>query len=328
MEIALRRPLLAALPLALLSPAAFADVPAVATDIAPVHGLVARVMDGVAVPDLVIRPGATPHEYSLRPSEAAALERADLVFWVGEALTPWLQDTLSTLASDAVVVGLLEAPGTITHEFREGATFEAHDHAEAESHDHDHDHDHDEHGHDDHADDHGHSHTGIDPHAWLDPENARVWLDVIAAELSALDPGNSALYAANAAAGRAEIDAAVSDVAARVAPLKEAGFIVFHDAYQYFEDRFGLSAAGAITLSDATAPSPARIAEIRDAVNGFGVACVFSEPQFDPGLVSAVVDGTGAVTAVIDPLGMDIELGPDFYPALLRDLAGRMAGCL
>lgn len=301
----------------LLASAASAEVPHVAADIAPVHGLVAQVMAGIGSPDLVVQHGASPHEYSLRPSEAAALERADVVFWVGDDLTPWLGRTIGTLAGDARAVALIETPGTVTYAFREGATFGAHDHADA---------------HDDHADEgpaeDAHTHDGTDPHAWLDPENAKVWLDVIAAELSRLDPGNAAAYAANAATGRADIDAAMADAEAAIAPLREVRFIVFHDAFQYFERRFGLAAAGAITLSDATKPSPARIAEIRDAVAAFDVACVFSEPQFDPGLVSAVVGNTGVGTAVIDPLGTDLDPGPGFYPALLRDLADRMAGCL
>ena len=342
------RPLSLAFPLALLAPAALAEVPNVAADITPVHGLVARVMDGVGAPDLVIRHGASPHEYALRPSEAAALERADVVFWIGEALTPWLEGSIGTLAGDAHTIALIDVSETIRRPFREGATFDAHDHGEDdhgedgheaheneahdehghEDHAHD-DHGHDDHGHDEHAhDDDGHDHEGTDPHAWLDPENAKVWLDVIAAELSEADPANAAAYAANAAAGRSEIDAAASEVAAIVAPLREAGFVVFHDAYQYFESRFDLSAAGAITLSDATSPSPARIAEVRDTVADLGVACVFSEPQFDPGLVAAVVEGSGAKTAVIDPLGTEIAPGPGFYPALLRDLAARMAACL
>jgi zinc transport system substrate-binding protein len=238
-------------------------------------------------------------------------------------LTPWLVDTVATLAGDARVVELIEAPGTITLAYREGATFDAHDHGDHDGHAHD-EHEHDEHAHDDH----GHDHSGIDPHAWLDPENARLWLDVIAAELSARDPDNAAVYAANAAAGRAEIDTASAVVAAAVAPLKDAGFVVFHDAYQYFEARFGLAAAGAITLGDATDPSPARVAEIRDAVAELGVACVFSEPQFDPGLVAAVLEGASAKTAVIDPLGTSLAPGPDFYPALLNELGASMAGCL
>jgi len=326
------RALRTALPLALLAAPALAEAPQVAVDITPIHGLVARVMDGVGVPEQVIRHGASPHEYALRPSEAGALERADLVFWVGDALTPWLEGSIDTLAGDARAVALLDLPGTISLPFREGATFEAHDHGDEDHAHDDHAHDadgHDDHGHDDHAADaDGHSHEGTDPHAWLDPENAKLWLDAIAAELSAVDPANAAVYAANAAAGRSEIDAAAGEVATTVAPLREAGFVVFHDAYQYFEDRFGLRAAGAITLSDATSPSPARIAEVRDAVAEFAVACVFSEPQFDPGLVAAVVAGSGARTAVIDPLGTEIAPGPGFYPSLLRDLGARMTSCL
>ncbi|MGI1662796.1 zinc ABC transporter substrate-binding protein [Palleronia sp. KMU-117] len=319
MRVPVRHSLLAAIPAALLCSAAWAEVPAVAADIAPIHGLVARVMQGVGTPDLVIRHGASPHDYSLRPSEAAALEQADLVFWVGAPLTPWLADTIATLAGDARVVALLEAPGTITLTYREGATFEDHDHADHADHG-----GHDDHGHGDHA----HDHLGVDPHAWLDPENARIWLDVIAAELSSRDPDNAAIYAANAAAGHAEIDAAAAEVAAAVAPLAEAGFVVFHDAYHYFEARFGLAAAGAITLGDATDPSPARVAEIRDAIAETGVACVFSEPQFDPGLVAAVLEGASAKTAVIDPLGAELTPGPGFYPALLTALGASMAGCL
>jgi zinc transport system substrate-binding protein len=326
----MRRLLLSSAPAVLFAAPALAEVPAVAADIAPVQGLVARVMQGVGTPELVIQHGASPHQYSLRPSEAAALENADIVFWVGESLTPWMDDTVQTLAGDATVVELLEVPGTVTLPFREGATFEAHDHGhEDHGDDHAHEHDHDDHAHDDHAhDDHGHSHEGVDPHAWLDPENAKLWLDAIAAELSAADPANAATYAANAAAGRAEIDAASAEAAASVAPLKDSGFVVFHDAYQYFEARFGLSAAGAISLSDASEPSPARVAEIQGAVADLGVACVFSEPQFNAGLVATVMDGSPAKTAVLDPLGTTIEPGPDFYPALIRQLSTSMADCL
>jgi zinc transport system substrate-binding protein len=323
----MRRLLLPAVPAILLSAPALAEAPSVAADIAPVQGLVARVMDGVGEPALIIQQGASPHEYSLRPSEAAALENADIVFWIGESLTPWMAETVETLAGDATVVELLDVPGTVTLPYREGATFEAHDHGEDE-HGHD-DHGHDDHGHDEHAhDDQGHDHEGDDPHAWLDPENAKLWLDAIAAELSAADPANAATYVANAAAGRAEIDAASAEAATTVAPLKDAGFVVFHDAYQYFEARFGIAAAGAISLSDASEPSPARIAEIQAAVADLGVACVFSEPQFNAGLVATVMDGSAAKTAVLDPLGTTIEPGPGFYPALIRQLSASMAGCL
>ncbi|WP_254656709.1 zinc ABC transporter substrate-binding protein [Leisingera sp. JC1] len=347
--------------------AAAAEVPRVAADIAPVHGLVARVMQGLGEPALVVPPGASPHGYSMRPSEARALDQADIVFWLGEPLTPWLEGPLEELAGDAHRIELLEAKGTTVLPFREGARFEAHAHEEehddhdshdghaehgehdehAEGHDdhaghedhaehgdgHD-DHDHEEHaegegdvGHEDHAEAHGHHHEGADPHAWLLPANAQAWLDVIAEELAENDPDNAAAYRANAEAGKQEIAEAVATVSAQLAPFQDKPFIVFHDAYQYFEQGFGLSAAGAISLSDAVKPSPARVAEIRDVVADLKVACVFSEPQFNPGLVATVLDGTAAGTAVLDPLGAGLEPGPQFYPALLQDIGAAIAGC-
>ena len=307
-----------------------AEVPRVATDIAPVHSLVARVMDGLGTPDLVVRAGGSPHDYSLRPSEARALERADAVFWVGPALEPWLGGSIDTLASEALVVELLDAPGTITLDFREGAVFDDHDHgdgAHGDTHDEAHETDaaHDDHDHDD--DHEAHDHEGTDPHAWLDPENGKVWLDLIADELAALDPENADTYRGNAAAGRDEIDAAMADARAALSSAGESEFVVFHDAYHYFENRFGISAAGAISLSDASDPSPARIEEVRDRVRDLGVACVFSEPQFNQNLVETVTEGTSARAAVIDPIGLDLEEGPGFYPALIRSVAEDIAGC-
>ena len=326
---------LALVPSLLLSTAALADVPRVATDIAPIHSLVSRVMEGLGTPDLVVSPGASPHGYSLRPSQAADLDRAEAVFVVGHALTPWLEGPLEQLAADAVVVELLETEGTTVHMFREGAVFEDHD---DEDHDHDADHDDGHDGHDDDHDDddhdedgddgHHHDHHGEDPHAWLDPENARVWLSVIADNLAALDPEHADSYRANAEAGRAELADLSAEIAAELAPLRDRSFVVFHDAYQYFDTRFGLTNAGAISLGDASAPSAARIAEIRDVVADRGVTCVFSEPQFNPGLVETVLAGSGANTTVIDPLGTDLPLGPTLYPALLRQITSSIADCL
>jgi zinc transport system substrate-binding protein len=320
----------------LLGGAAIADVPNVAVDIAPVHSLVARVMDGVGTPNLIVQPGGSPHEYSLRPSEAAALQEADLVFWLGEDLTPWLEDALATLATNAAVTTLLEADGTLLLDFREGALFEAHDHGDEhahgkdEPHDHDEDHaDHDAHDHDEeHADHDGHAHGDHDPHAWLSPENASTWLNLIAAQLSGADPDNAGTYFANAAAARSEMGALTAEVNAILEPVRGGTFIAFHDAYQYFENAFDLPATGAISLSDAADPSPARIAEIQERIKGEGINCVLAEPQFNPGLVATVLDGTDAATGVIDPLGADLDPGPALYPQLIRNMATTLAGCL
>ncbi len=369
----------------LLGSAAVADVPNVAVDIAPVHSLVARVMDGVGSPDLIVQLGASPHGYSLRPSEAQALQDADLVFWLGEDLTPWMEDAIETLAGDAAVTTLLEADGTMLLDFREGALFEAHDHedhddhgheehaekdheehdhhdhaeaeeagpdeqdneddehAEHEAHDHDHDehaeakeaghddHDHDahaehdDHGHDDHA---GHDHGEHDPHAWLSPQNAKTWLNLIAAQLSAADPDNAGAYFANAAAAREEMDALSAEISTALEPVRGGSFIVFHDAYQYFETDFDFPASGAISLGDASDPSPARIAEIQDRIADEGIDCVLAEPQFNPDIVAVVLDGTDASTGVIDPLGSALEVGPSLYPQMLRNMAATLAECL
>lgn len=339
--------------------AAFAEAPRVAVDIAPLHSLVAKVMEGVGAPDLIIQPGASPHEYSLRPSEAAALQDAALVFWIGPDLTPWLSDAIGTLASDAAVTALLEADGTIELEFREGASFEAHDddhgdeaHEEHDDHgdhgdeahkDHDDDHDdhaedehkdHDDHGEDEHAEHadeaghEGHHHGAHDTHAWLSPQNAMTWLNVIAGHLSAANPDNAGAYFANAAAGRAEIEALIGEVNATLAPVRGRQFVVFHDAYQYFETDFDFPAAGAISIGTASDPSPARIAEIQERVAAEGIVCVLAEPQFNPGLVATVLDKTEAQTGILDPLGSDLEPGPALYPQLIRNLSTAMAGCL
>ena len=305
---------------ALLGGTALAEVPRVAVDIAPVHSLVARVMQGVGEPSLIVAPGASPHEYSLRPSEASALQEADLVFWVSPDLTPWLSGAIETLAVNANVTELLEVDGVTELPFREGALFEAHAHDEdehgaddhdEEAHAEDEDHDHaeeehahgdDDHGHEDHA---GHDHGEHDPHAWLSPDNGAVWLNAIAAQLSAADPENAGAYFANAAAGREELVALSAEINAILEPVRGRNFIVFHDAYQYFEAAFDFPASGAISVSDASDPSPARIAEIQARVKDQGVSCVLSEPQFDPGIVAAVMDGSEARTGVLDPLGSD-----------------------
>ena len=344
---------------ALLTTTALAEVPRVAADIAPIHSLVARVMEGVGAPDLIVQPGGSPHEYALRPSEASALQEADVVFWVGSRLSPWLGEAVGTLAADAAVVELLRVDGTITLESRRTALFEKHvhgeedheehageaghedhaghtDHANHDEHEghgdhagHDDHADHDDHGdHDDHDDHAGHGDTTIDSHAWLSTQNAATWLNAIAGQLSAVDPENAGAYFANAAAGRAELAALDAEVKTLLEPVRGAQFVVFHDAYQYFESDFDFPAAGAISLSDASDPSPARIGEIRTRIANEGIDCVLAEPQFNAGLIATVMDGTQAATGVMDPLGSELDVGPALYPQMIRNLAVTLTGCL
>ncbi|WP_407473418.1 zinc ABC transporter substrate-binding protein [Sulfitobacter sp. PM12] len=367
---------------------AHAEVPRVATDIAPVHSLVSMVMQGAGSPDLIIPPGASPHSYAMRPSEARAVAKADLVVWVGPSLAPWLEEPMSSLAQGAERLTLQDVEGIRLLTNRSGVAFEAHDHGDHEGHDDHDDHDdheghdhsaheghgdhedheghdhgaHEDHGdheghdhadheghddhkdHDDHADhddhDHdaheeadaheGHNHApgALDPHIWLDPQNAMVWLDAIAASLSAQDPENAALYADNAAQAQAQLVDLQADIQAELTPLRGQKFVVFHDAYHYFEARFDVEASAAISLSDGAAPSAARLAEVRDVVKDTQAACVFTEPQFNAGLVDALQDGTALKSASLDPIGAALEPGVDMYPALLRDLAAAFTSCL
>ena len=315
--------------------AALADSPRVVADIAPVHSLVSRVMDGIGKPDLIVPNETSPHDYRLRPADAEALENAGLVFWMGEGLTPWMERALESLSGEATIVELLALDETKTLPFREGALFDAHDHSEHDDHDDhdDHDHDkehddhddHDDHGHDDHA---GHDHGEFDPHAWLSTDNAKAWLNVIAAKLSSIDPTNAGGYFANASEAIVELDALDKEVDEMLDTVRGGKFIVFHDAYQYFETVYDFPASGAISLGDASDPGAARIAEIAKRIESENIQCVLSEPQFNANMVDTVMAGTEAKTEVIDPLGFGIEPGSSLYTKLIKGMATSLVNCL
>ncbi|MFC0338247.1 zinc transport system substrate-binding protein [Kushneria avicenniae] len=324
------------LPLLFTPSLALADVPRVAVDIAPIQSLAAQVMGDLGSPEMVMPAGASPHGYSMRPSEASTLDNADVVFWVGPPLTPWLADAINTLAGDADSVVLLDAPGTTRLDYREGATFESHahehEHGHGDEHDHGdgHDHDHDGgHTHDDsHDHDHSHSHTGLNPHAWLDPQNARAWLGVMAKALAEADPEHADTYRHNAQAAQQHLDALIADTEQRLKDDHDTRFIVFHDAYQYFEERFDVHAAGAISIGDASSPGPARIRELQDKVKSLNVQCVFSEPQFNPRMIESIFGDTAINTSIVlDPLGAGIDPGPGLYDALITHIATSIDEC-
>ncbi|WP_370210270.1 metal ABC transporter solute-binding protein, Zn/Mn family [Roseovarius sp.] len=341
-------------------PVAAMAEPAVVTDIAPVESLVARVMQGVGTPGRLVPRGASPHDARLKPSDAAALAKADLVVMVGGGLTPWLSEAQQSLAPEAHVIRLMEAETSIVLPTRDEVEFAHEDHGHEEhGHDeHGHDeHGHGEHGHDDHGhdekghgekdhddhahddkghDDHGHDEAGHDghdhgpndPHGWLDPENARAWARLIADELIEQDPDNAAVYRENLAQADAEIVAAQDKARALLEPVKDVPFVVSHDAFQYFEKAFDVTAAGAIALSDARAPGPKRVAEIREVLEKRGVACVLTEPGLNPALAQSVAEVTGARLVALDPMGLELAEGPGLYPAMIVEMATRLAGCL
>ena len=309
--------------------AANADV-SVVTSIKPVHSLVSSVMHGIGSPTVIIEGAGSPHTYSLKPSQAKQLQDADLVFWVGDELEPFLEGPIQNIATNATSIKLFDSHGLKKIKFREGGMFDEHDdHEDHDKEKHAKD-DHDDHGHDKHAkDDHDdHGHGEFDPHVWLDPINAKAIVHEIEEALVKADPKNAKKYEANANRINGELDQLIKELRTQLQPVQEKGFIVFHDAYQYFEQRFGVSAIGSITVSPEVMPGAERVSVLREKIRDLKAICVFSEPQFEPKLVTTLVEGTGARTGVLDPLGASLTKGPDLYFQLVREMALSMKECL
>jgi len=283
---------------------ALADVPRVVTDIAPIHSLTALVMGDLGQPDLLLPPGADPHDFALRPSDAGRLADAELVIWVGVGLTPWLEEPLETLAPDAKRISLLDTSGWDPLEARE----------KVEDDDHNHDHDHD--------------HGDIDPHAWLDPTVAKAWVGAIAEALSDADTENTATYRANATTAIAELGALQDEVAASLTGLEDRAYVLPHDGYQYFENRFGLTAQAAISGIDARTPGPAQIATLRAQMAENKVVCVFSDAEIGDRWAQVMTEGTKANTVNIDGVGAGLEAGPHLYADTIIRLGNAFVTCL
>ena len=312
--------------------AAAGELKVVAT-IKPIHSLVAQVMEGIGKPALLVDGKASPHSFSLKPSDARALNAADVVFRVSPSLEPFTVKVAEALPKSVTLVTLSEAQGVELLDTRTSATFEAHDHGKGhEAHGKEpHGKGHDDHaGHDDHDDhdDDEHAHGGKDGLIWLAPENARATVRAAAASPSARAPDLAGKLEANAAAAIARIDALDAELKSSVAGLTGKPFIVFHDAYQYFERRYGLGAAGSITLNPEVKPSAKRLTAIRAKVQKLGATCVFAEPQFSPRIVASVIEGSAARSGELDPEGASIPNGPELYPTLMRNLARSLNDCL
>jgi zinc transport system substrate-binding protein len=305
------RTLLAGGLLAGLAGRAAADLHVVVT-IKPLHALVAQVMAGAGTPDLLVQGAASAHTYALKPSDASRLNAADVFFRMSETMEPFTVRVAKSLPKRVQVVTLQETKGLKLYPRRTGSTFE------------------DGHSHDGHSHGHKHEHThgAIDGHAWLDPVNAKAIADRIAQVLAAKEPAKAALFRANADALKAKLDALNEELAGALAPVAGKPYVVFHDALQYFERRYGLKAVGSIAVSPEVQPSAKRLSALRKRVASLGAVCVFAEPQFDTRLVDNLVEGTRARTGTIDPEGSRIEAGLELYFALLRTLARDLAACL
>ena len=313
-----------------------AEIKVVAT-IKPIHSLASYLMDGIGKPDLIVDGYASPHGFALKPSHAKMIQNADIIFWVGEDIESFLEKPLKTIAKKAEKIELMEIKGLTKLKFRERNIFEGHDDHGHKEDDHD-DHakkedDHDDHGHDDehkedNHDDHGHeghAHGEFDPHIWLDPMNAKVILSEMAEHLIENDQKNKSKYEANLKKAHKDLDKLTKKVKSEL--NKDFKSIVFHDAYQYFEERFGINILGAFTVNTDVMPGAEQLAEIREVIEHDKVSCIFSEPQFNPDIIKAVAKDTNVATGVIDPLGATLNPGKDLYFDLIGNMSKSFKGC-
>ena len=314
----------------------------VVTTIKPLHSLVSSVMKGIGEPSLIIEGTNNPHTFVFKPSHAKMIEEADIIFWIGEDLEAFMEKPLDSLAEESQVISFMALSSIEKLKFREKNIFDDHDghedehegHEDEDDHGHkddDHDDDHDGHedeheGHDDdHNDAHAHAHGEFDAHIWLDPVNAKKMVLEIAHELSDLDPNNKVKYENNANATIKSLDELV-DVNKKILS-KDISYVVFHDAYQYFEKRFGVIPAGALTLNPDVLPGAKQIADIQDVINDKGIKCIFSEPQYNPKIIETIGNDMKISTGVMDPLGANIDAGPSMYSDLINGIANSIKDC-
>ena len=301
----------------------------VVTSIKPIHSLAIYLMDGVGKPDLIVDGFNSPHGFSMKPSHAKMLQNADLVFWIGEDLESFLEKPLNSIAKKAEKIELIEIKGLNVLKFRERNIFDEHDHDDQAKKEDDHD-DHDDHDkkeddHDDHDGHEGHGHGEYDPHIWLDPINAKVILKEMTEHLIENDLKNASTYKSNLDKALNDIDKLTIDV---MTELNEStSSIVFHDAYQYFEERFNVKILGAFTVNTDVMPGAEQLSEIREIIEHDKVKCIFSEPQFNPDIIKVVAKDMNIKTGVVDPLGATLNPGKDLYFDLIRNMSASFKDC-
>jgi zinc transport system substrate-binding protein len=286
----------------------------VVASIKPIHSLVAAVMGDIGTPHLLLEAPSSAHHFTLKPSQARSLQAADIVFWVGPTMEQPLTKALATLAPQAQTLPLIESAGLVLINFdKVTPAHEKHDH---EKHDHE---KHDEHAkHDDHL---------INPHIWLDPQNAKIMLGVIAARLAKADPENASTYAANADSMAARLAILETDITSQLASYSAAKFLVLHDAHVYFERRFGLRNYGAITTEPDVMPTASRVKALRDELREHRFDCIFTEPFLGQKAVALIAEGSKVSIGTLDPIASNLPAGAQLYPDLLMSYAKALQSC-
>ena len=288
------------------APRLAAEAPLVVASIPPLHSLASGVMAGVGTPALIVRGAASAHHRALRPSEARALHRAEIVIWIGEALEAFLAKPIQSLAGKASIVTMLETPGMRLLAPRKAGLWAG----------------------DGAPPDQRAEPGNADPHIWLDPENAKIMVGAIGAALAAKDPANGARYGANVRALQRRLDALAAELRAQLEPVSGVPYLVYHDGFQYFEKRFGLIARGAVASAPERKPGPRRMLRLRAPIEAGRIGCIFADPGTPASLIHVLTARTGVGSAVLDPLGAGLAPGPDLYFTLMRANARAFVRCL
>jgi len=302
----------------------------IATDIPTTHSLVSLIVGDLGKVTLLVPATISPHDFSLRPSQTRQIQQADILIWTARELTPWLVKTATSLNPSVPSIELLRAEGTVQLSYRDDEhSFHSHTHEEA-------------HGTiagTSSKKDHGAGQTTtalqnktasptLDPHAWLDPVNATHWLGIITKQLSTLDSENRHIYESNYQTATLQLASQIQSIEEQLMDLRERDFVVFHDSYHYFENRFGLRSATPIRLGDAKSPSIKRLAGVQAKIKSMGEVCVFSEPQFSQKLIQSVTRGLPVAAGSLDPLGAAHPIGANLYFRTIGSLANELQRCL
>jgi zinc transport system substrate-binding protein len=277
----------------------------VLTSIKPLQLIAAAVQDGVAIPEVLLPPGASPHNYALRPSDVRKVQSVDLLYWIGPDMEGFLPRVLNGRKLPSIAVQ--DLPGMKLRRFAE----DSHSHAE-ETDEHDHD----------------HRPGSLDAHLWLSPVNARVIATKMAADLSAADPANAPRYQSNLKAFDERLDALDLRLKKRLTSVEGKPYFVFHEAFDYFEDAYGLKHTGVFSVAAEVQPGAQHVAAMRARLQEVGKTCVFSEPPLRPRLAETLVAGLPVKLAELDALGGYTPATAQGYEQVLEKLGNDLAGCL
>jgi zinc transport system substrate-binding protein len=268
----------------------------VAATVKPIHALVAGIMQGAGEPSLIMNTGASPHHYTLRPSERRTLAGASLIFWVGPELETFMPRILHSLDATSTTIALIEADGLIRLPVRT-----AHHHTTTAAHN--------------------------DPHIWLSARNAHILVDVIADALIKADPANAAIYNANRKRLHQRITQTDSLIRQQLAG-KTSAFLSYHDAYQYFEQAYGLNNAGFVSSGDELSPSAKYVQQLRDKIRQRQLHCLFYEAPNRPALVDTLTHGLEVDVHELDAIGLRQQAGENAWFEIMHALAQAYESCL